>query len=278
MAFSTDITLSGSFVNLNSVSGLATNLNFIIQNKTSKDVVIIASASQPTDATTGINVRPYELVILPPSEDPYWGYGFGDVNFQMYSESLLDQAIRYYPNLVQPRLLTTTLTNAENLVLLGVMYRCIIEISALASGSSVWYRVKAPSNRELAIINRRMVSKFAGTEYRLFYDSTGYTQTGIALPAYNMNRRINTTPTTTIYALTSAPTTLNKDIGPIIYTGAGSGGVGNATAGTNSREDGFTIYPANDFFIAKITNLASSANDIKVILEFAELDSTIVTS
>ena len=29
MAFSTDITLSGSFVNLNSVSGLATNLNFI---------------------------------------------------------------------------------------------------------------------------------------------------------------------------------------------------------------------------------------------------------
>ena len=29
MAFSTDISLSGSFVNLNSVSGLATNLNFI---------------------------------------------------------------------------------------------------------------------------------------------------------------------------------------------------------------------------------------------------------
>jgi hypothetical protein len=43
MAFSTDITLSGSFVNLNSVSGLATNLNFIIQNKTSKDIVLIAS-------------------------------------------------------------------------------------------------------------------------------------------------------------------------------------------------------------------------------------------
>ena len=40
MAFSTDITLSGSFVNLNSVSGLATNLNFIIQNKTSKDIVL----------------------------------------------------------------------------------------------------------------------------------------------------------------------------------------------------------------------------------------------
>ena len=49
MAFSTDITLSGSFVNLNSVSGLATNLNFIIQNKTSKDIVLIASSSQPTD-------------------------------------------------------------------------------------------------------------------------------------------------------------------------------------------------------------------------------------
>lgn len=44
MAFSTDITLPGSFVNLNSVSGLATNLNFIIQNKTSKDIVLIADS------------------------------------------------------------------------------------------------------------------------------------------------------------------------------------------------------------------------------------------
>ena len=38
MAFSTDITLSGSFVNLNSVSGFATNLNFIIQQDTQKQV------------------------------------------------------------------------------------------------------------------------------------------------------------------------------------------------------------------------------------------------
>ena len=91
MAFSTDITLSGSFVNLNSVSGLATNLNFIIQNKTSKDIVLIASSSQPTDYLTGINIKPYERIVLPPSVDPYWAYGFGDVNFQRYSESISDQ-------------------------------------------------------------------------------------------------------------------------------------------------------------------------------------------
>ena len=72
MAFSTDITLPGSFVNLNSVSGLATNLNFIIQNKTSKDIVLIASSSQPTYYLTGINIKPYERIVLPPYVDPYW--------------------------------------------------------------------------------------------------------------------------------------------------------------------------------------------------------------
>lgn len=277
MAFSTDITLSGSFVNLNSVSGLATNLNFIIQNKTSKDIVLIASSSQPTDYLTGLNIKPYEKIVLPPSVDPYWAYGFGDVNFQRYSESISDQAVRYYPDLVQPRILTTNLTNTENLTLLGVVYRCIIEINALASNQSVWYRVQAPANKELAILNRRLSSTYAGTEYRLFYDSTGYTQTGQPLQAYNLNRRLNSNPLTTIYALTGAPTTLNKDIGPVIYTGAGSGGVGNAAAGTNSREDGFTIYPANDYFIAKVTNLATAANNIKLTLEFAELGSDIVT-
>ena len=51
MAFSTDIPLSGSFVNLNSVSGLATNLNFIIQNKTSKDIVLIASSANDIKVT-----------------------------------------------------------------------------------------------------------------------------------------------------------------------------------------------------------------------------------
>ena len=46
MAFSTDITLSGSFVNLNTETGFAVNQNFFIQNKSSKDVIIVRSLTQ----------------------------------------------------------------------------------------------------------------------------------------------------------------------------------------------------------------------------------------
>ena len=46
MAFSTDITLSGSFVNLNTETGFAVNQNFFIQNKSSKDGIIVRSLTQ----------------------------------------------------------------------------------------------------------------------------------------------------------------------------------------------------------------------------------------
>jgi hypothetical protein len=43
MAFIPDVHLSGSFVNLNTETGLAVNQNFFIQNKSSKDVIIVRS-------------------------------------------------------------------------------------------------------------------------------------------------------------------------------------------------------------------------------------------
>ena len=144
------------------------------------------------------------------------------------------------------------------------------------SGESRWFRFVAPSDKEVAIISRRLSSKNSGAEYRLYYDSTGVTL-GTAKPAYNMNRRINTASTSSINPLTAAPTTLGTDIVSLIYIGAGASGVGNASAGTNSKEDGFTIYSPSQYFDTKITNLSSGSNDIKVILEFAEVSNTIVT-
>ena len=288
MAFIPDVHLAGSFVNLNTETGLAVNQNFFIQNKSSKDVIIVTSPTQPMSLEDGIHLRAYEEFILPPTTDYYWAYGFGDIQFVNYLSQVsiagqpisttslnLDQAIRYYPSLTQPKIQTAAITNAESFALLGITYRCVIEIAALASNQSVWLRFKAPSNRELAIITRRMSSKFSGAEYRLYYDSTGVTL-GAAIPAYNMNRRINTPNTAAINFLTAAPTSLGSDIGAILYSGAGASGVGNSAAGTTSREDGFTIYPYNDYFDAKITNLYTAANDIKITIEFALVPTSII--
>ena len=288
MAFIPDVHLAGSFVNLNTETGLAVNQNFFIQNKSSKDVIIVRSLTQPVSVENGIHIRPYEEIIFPPTTDYYWAYGFGDIQFVSYLNQVsitgqpisttslnLDQSIRYYPSLTQPKIQTAAITNAESFALLGITYRCVIEIAALASNQSVWLRFKAPVDRELAIITRRMSSKFSGAEYRLYYDSTGVTL-GAAIPAYNMNRRINTPNTASINFLTSAPTSLGSDIGAILYSGSGAPGVGKSSAGTTSREDGFTIYPYNDYFDAKITNLYTAANDIKITIEFALVPTSII--
>ena len=47
MALIPDVHLSGSFVNLNTETGFAVNQNFFIQNKSSKDVIIVRSLTQP---------------------------------------------------------------------------------------------------------------------------------------------------------------------------------------------------------------------------------------
>lgn len=237
--------------------------------------MVVSSLTEPTSTDNGIHIKAYDSLILPPTTNYYWVYGFGDVHFESYSESLLDQAVRYYPSLTQPKLQTAVITNTESFTLLGITYRCVIEVSNLAAGASTWLRFKAPADRELVIITRRLVSKFSGAEYRLYYDSTGVTL-GTAIPAYNLNRRINTANTASINYLTATPTTLGTDIGAILYSGAGASGVGNSSAGTSSREDGFTIYPYNDYFDAKITNLYTAANDIKVTIEFALVPATII--
>ena len=288
MAFIPDVHLAGSFVNLNTETGLAVNQNFFIQNKSSKDVIIVTSPTQPISLANGIHLRAYEEFILPPTTDYYWAYGFGDIQFVSYLTQItvtgqpisttslnLDQSIRYYPSLTQPKIQTAAITNAESFALLGITYRCVIEIAAIASNQSAWLRFKAPVDRELAIITRRMSSKFSGAEYRLYYDSTGVTL-GAAIPAYNMNRRINTPNTASINFLTAAPTSLGSDIGAILYSGAGASGVGKSASGTTSREDGFTIYPYNDYFDAKITNLYTAANDIKITIEFALVPTSII--
>ena len=69
MALIPDIHLSGSFVNLNTETGLAVNQNFFIQNKSSKDVIIVRSLTQPVSIENGIHIRPYEEIIFPPTNN-----------------------------------------------------------------------------------------------------------------------------------------------------------------------------------------------------------------
>ena len=71
MALIPDVHLSGSFVNLNTQTGLAVNHNFLLQNKSSKDVVVVSSLIEPTSTDNGIHIKAYDSLILPPTTNYY---------------------------------------------------------------------------------------------------------------------------------------------------------------------------------------------------------------
>ena len=145
MAWNADIELTGSFVNLNQTTGLPTLTNFLIQNRSSKDIIVISAASEPIDLTDGIYIRPYEEFILPPSGDEYWVIGNGPISFQYYSSTVVDKAIRYYPGLTQPRLLTTILDQQQAFSLLGEFF-WVLMTPTLADAAEQWYRFAIPNN------------------------------------------------------------------------------------------------------------------------------------
>ena len=276
--FIAPVLVSALFTDTVSLSGLNANYPIVAFNIGNEQVRYTVSASQPLataeNQSRWLNVG--ESITIPPNTKVWMAcISSGFVNLQYADNWSLESAMRVYPALTQPKLQTSIITNAESFALLGILYRCIIEVDALAAGASQWIRFIAPADKEVTIISRNLASKNSGAEYRLFVGSTGVTP-GAAKPAYNVNRRINTSPTSLINL--AAVTTPGTDFGPVMYTGSGASGVGNAQAGTSSRESGFTIYPKNTGFEAKVTNLSSASNDIKVTIEFAEIPPSVATS
>lgn len=276
--FIAPVAIAPSFTDVVANSGLNSNIPIIAFNIGTEQIRYTVSALQPSAAAENqsrwLNVG--ESITIPPNTKVWMAcVNSSFINLQYADNWSLEAALRVYPELTQPKLQTSIITNAESFALLGILYRCIIEIDALAAGASQWIRFVAPSDKEVTIISRNLASKNSGAEYRLFVGSTGITP-GASKPAYNVNRRINTSPASLINLATV--TTPGTDFGPVMYTGAGASGVGNAQAGTSSRESGFTIYPKNTGFEAKVTNLSSAANDIKVTIEFAEIPPSVATS
>lgn len=277
--FIAPVPVSALFTDSIALSGLNSNIPIKAFNIGTEQIRYTVSATQPSASaemqSQWLNVG--ESITIPPNTKVWMAcVSQSYVNLQYADNWTVESALRVYPALTQPKLQASIVTNAESFALLGILYRCIIEFDALAAGASQWVRFIAPADKEVTIISRNMASKNSGAEYRLFAGSSGLT-IGAAKPAYNVNRRINSSPTSLINLVT-AVTTPGTDMGPVMYIGAGQSGVGNSQAGTSSRETGFTIYPKGTGFEAKITNLSTATNDIKLTLDFAEIPSSVATS
>lgn len=281
--FIAPVPVSALFTDSIALSGLNSNIPIKAFNIGTEQIRYTVSATQPSASAEmqaqWLNVG--ESITIPPNTKVWMAcVSQSYVNLQYADNWTVESALRVYPKLTQPKLLTAAISNSESFSLLGVLFRAAITFLTVPAAGQRWIKLVPPGDKEVAITMRILNPNIAGATYRL-YTNVGALTSPSAVIAYNQSDRSpNQTASSVIQTSATAPSLTGAiDKGIILRSGAGSGGgVGNQPAGTISPDNGFTIYQAGGGgFVACVTNTSPSANEIDVIIEFAEITASIAT-
>lgn len=279
--FISAVTVNPSWTNITANSGLDANKPLRVFNLGIEQIRwAVSSASPVIDEKDGNWLDIGEDLVIPPNTTVWMACVSGSRVSVQYAENFaLESALRSYPNLTQPKLQTAAITNAESFALLGVEYRAAFTFTAVPANGVRWIKFTPPANREVAIITRTLTPNVAGATYHLYTGSSGWTSAG-TITAYNQSDRpAQQTASSAIQYNSTAPTTLGTDKGIIIRSGAGTvAGSSGRPAGTLATEQGFTIYKAGGVgFFAEIKNTSTAAQDIDLVIIFAEIPASIAS-
>lgn len=279
--FISAVTVNPSWTNITANSGLDVNKPLRVFNLGVEQIRWAVSTASPViDEKEGNWLDIGGDLVIPPNTTVWMACVSGSRVSVQYAESFaLESALRSYPNLTQPKLQTAAITNSESFALLGFEYRLAFTFAAVPASGVRWVKFVPPANREVAIITRTLTPNVAGATYHLYTGSSGWTPTA-SLTAYNQSdRAAQQTQLSTIQYNSTAPTTLGTDKGIIIRSGAGTvAGESGRPAGTLSPEQGFTIYRAGGVgFFAEIKNTSTAAQDIDLVIVFAEIPASIAS-
>lgn len=190
-------------------------------------------------------------------------------------EHYLASLNRTIPGLNRSRMATADMTNAQYLSSIGVLYSIELDI-ALANNGVQWFSFVPPADREVIIMTRELQPQLAGAEYNIFLGTAGATL-GTTIPIDRANPAGGVAPTSVVRLITGVPTTPGDKRTPI-YLGPGGGTNANSRAGgTNSANNGYTIYQRGGAgFSGRIANSAGASNRCVMRIEFAEIDTSIL--
>ena len=182
-------------------------------------------------------------------------------------EHYLASLNRTIPGLNRSRLATADMINAEYLSSIGLLYRIELDIT-LACGAVQWFSFVPPADRELQ-------PQLAGSEYNLFVGTSGAVL-GAAIPIDRANPAAGVASTSVVRLITGVPTTPGVQRTPI-YLGPGGGNQNARAGGTNSANDGYTIYRRGGAgFCGRIANSSGASNRCVMRIEFAEIDTSLL--
>lgn len=237
--FISAVTVNPSWTNITANSGLDVNKPLRVFNLGVEQIRWAVSTSSPViDEKEGNWLDIGGDLVIPPNTPVWMACVSGSRVSVQYAESFaLESALRSYPNLTQPMLRTSSITNSESFALLGIEYRLAFTFTAVPASGVRWVKFVPPTDREVAIVTRTLTPNVAGSTYRLYAGSSGWTPTA-SITAYNQSdRAAQQTALSTIQYNSTAPTTLGTDKGIIIRSGAGTvAGSSGSPAGTLSPE------------------------------------------
>jgi hypothetical protein len=191
------------------------------------------------------------------------------------------KALRFYPSLSSPRLLTTTLTQAQIATLEGDRFGFVKRFDNFDTGTPIYILLENPTGSGVSVgFDKRILKTLtAGLEISVFWDYDVSTATKTAIPTYNEHNGYRGIEDGLLEAsVLNAVTT--DDAGAWTITGAATiadegierepdfiptAGVGNNSSGGISPEVGFRVYVPGTGALVKLT---SFDNDNSVILGY----------
>lgn len=188
-----------------------------------------------------------------------------------------------YDNLVNSRLRTTNLTQAELATANGNRFGFNKTFSNFDTATPLYVLIENPSESGvvLALEYRRLKSDTSGiTDFQILWDYDVSSATKISIPVFNQNNLFRTTNVSVIETSVLNTMSATPDAGNWVISGAATitdegieresdfiptSGVGNNSSGDIASELGFRYYEAGTGALIKIT---SGSNDNRLIFGY----------
>jgi hypothetical protein len=269
---------SGQFVDLYDSTGIPVGDSVSIHNLCTKNLRIYFSELQPqvTDPYVPLYRGP-NGISLPSGIGKVWAYlednSTIDAIINVTSDlvgSDTGRALRKYSNQVEPRLLTTTLTQTDAALLEGDVYTAYVEFKdaeEVANGGSVYVGFQVPADKSFSPVSVQVVLSLFGHEYQVIQNPDSITGGTVVT---SMNSLVGF-PATSSTVITKNPTVVEGSgivVDPYYTVASGQGT--NTQRNASQSGEALRVYLPNESVVVKITNTSGSPQRILFKVSYIE--------
>lgn len=269
-----------TWTNLYTVSGFDSKFSYLLENISEVPIrIYFGSSVTNVDKSTVNIISSKEEFYVPSQMEGVFviadsTYGLGRLAAHKVFASDVRSSSRKFLRLIEPRILTQTLTQIEAASIDGRLYSAIVDLT-IVNGGNTWIDFIVPSDKECAIVSTNFTPFYTGFEARTYVGSTGKTNASLITPVKS-NQGFGSNSTMSIHVLSGNPTGIGSlyDI-PSFIPASGSNPSQRSSA-SSSRDQGYQIFPKGSNFQVNLINTSGNANRVIFKIVWLEAGETII--